>query len=160
MTPRFGFALATLLLAGGATAQPTPAPLPGWMSGSWCSQRGALKIEELWLAPSGGLMLGLNRGVNAERGRTEFEFLRIELREGLPTYLAQPQGRPAVAFVMSESGEQRMRFENRQHDFPQRIEYSRVGDQLRAVVSGPGRDGNQRQISFEFAACPAAVAPR
>jgi len=36
---------------------------------------------------------------------------------------ASPGSRPAVAFKLVEAGERRAVFENKQHDFPQRILY-------------------------------------
>ncbi len=42
-------------------------------------------------------MLGMNR-TNPARGKSSFEFLRIEMRDGKPTYLAQPQGSRKLPF--------------------------------------------------------------
>lgn len=138
------------------TPAPTPAPntLPAWMAGRWCSLPSANeRSEEVWLAPAGGLMLGMSRTVSTARARTQFEFLRIELREGVPVYLAQPQGRPAVEFRQVQADERSARFENPAHDFPKRIEYRRNGDALHAEIAGPGKDGREFTIAFAFTAC-------
>ena len=107
------------------------APVPGsgsaiqrlsWMAGSWASDSAGTRIEEHWTEPSGGLMLGMHRDV--VRGRaTSFEFLRIEGDSTGVRYLAQPKGRLAFPFPMKEIGDRSVVFENKEHDFPQRILY-------------------------------------
>lgn len=128
------------------------AEAPGWLAGSWCGGRGDTRIEEVWLRPGGGLMLGMSRTGGPRR--TEFEHLRIETQGGTLVYQAQPQGRPAVPFTIGRQGADFVEFDNPQHDFPQRIRYQRQGDQLRAEISGPGRDGQLKTIAFDYRACP------
>ncbi len=138
--------------ARAAAAEAAIAPLPAWLAGDWCNRSQGSQAEERWLAPAGELMLGLGRTV--ARGRkTEFEFLRIELQDGIPTYIAQPQGRPGVAFTRTDGGADWIRFENPAHDFPQRIEYRRDGERLHAEISGPGADGQTQTITFAFSHC-------
>ena len=149
MIPIAGVFVASLALASTAGADTA---LPAWMAGSWCSDANARRIEEVWLAPAGGMMIGMSRTVAANRRMPEFEFLRIELRDGVPTYLAQPQGAPPVAFKLTQSTDSSARFENRQHDFPQRIEYRRAGDALHAEIAGP-RHGKERVIGFDYQLC-------
>jgi len=98
-------------------------------------------------------MVGMSRTVSAARARTQFEFLRIEVRDGVPAYLAQPQGRPAVEFRQVHGDEGSVRFENLAHDFPQRIDYRKNGDALHAEISGPGKDGRERAIGYTFTSC-------
>lgn len=147
---------AVLLLSPFLALASPPAPAEpdlGWLTGNWCSGDAAELIEETWLAPRGGELLGVNRTLKGERS-VAFEFLRIALIDGVPTYLAQPGGRPATAFARSGGGADWVRFENAAHDFPQRIEYRRSGDQLRAEVAGPGAGGKEMVIGFDFRACP------
>jgi hypothetical protein len=66
----------------------------------------------------------------------EFEFLRIAAGpDGVPVYWASPDGRPPVAFRLSQSGPGRVVFDNPQHDYPQRIAYQRSDGGLVATVS-------------------------
>ncbi len=81
------------------------------------------------------MMVGMHRDVSA-KGKTSFEFLRIELREGKPVYLAMPGGGPATPFPIKTQEPTRIVFENLEHDFPQRIIYWRKGKQLCARVEG------------------------
>ncbi len=143
--------LPTLLLA--LTAQASAAtPELDWLAGQWCGGDPAERIEEHWLAPRGGELLGLSRTIRGER-MVAFEFLRIATVEGVPTYLAQPGGRPPTAFARSAGGKDWVRFENPAHDFPQRIEYRRNGDTLHAEIAGPGEDGKEMVIGFEYRSC-------
>ena len=128
-------------------------PTLDWLAGHWCGGDAGERVEESWLAPRGGELLGLGRTIKGER-MVAFEFLRITLVDGVPTYLAQPDGRAATAFARSAGGESWVRFENKAHDFPQRIEYRRTGDTLRAEIAGPGEDGKEMVIGFDYGRCP------
>ena len=82
-----------------------------WMAGSWMERKGGTDTEEQWLAPKGGLMLGVGRTVKDGKA-VEFEMLRIETKDGKPVYLAMPQARPATQFRAIEQGPTRVVFEN------------------------------------------------
>lgn len=118
-----------------------------WLAGCWEARTPTRVTQESWIAPAGGLMLGVSRTVVRDVAR-EFEFLRIELRDGTPTYVAQPGGGPATAFSATVVSDTAVRFENPQHDFPQGIAYRRVGtDSLVASIDGP-QGGVPRTIRF------------
>lgn len=142
--------LPALLFALSAQAA-APAPDLGWLAGHWCGGGGET-IEESWLAPRSGELLGLSRTMRGERV-VAFEFLRIAAVDGVPTYLAQPGGRPPTAFALSAGGDNWVRFENPAHDFPQRIEYRRSGDTLHAEIAGPGDGGKETVIGFDYRRC-------
>ncbi len=112
-----------------------------WLAGAWVHSEHPDGVQEAWLPPRGGIMLGVHRDTRASR--PFFEYLRIEeTREGDATqvvYFASPLGRPATAFRMTASSAGHVRFENADHDFPRRIEYARDGDRLTMTASGPGR---------------------
>lgn len=105
------------------------------MQGSWGGTIDGVRMEEQWTAPDGSLMLGMHRDVRPS-GKSQFEFIRIEKRDGVLAYVAQPGGRPPTVFVFESAGDSRIAFHNPQHDFPQRIEYWLEGGQLCARVSG------------------------
>lgn len=87
------------------------------------------------MAPRAGSMLGMHRDVKG--GTTVgFEFARIEIRDGKPVYLASPGGAAPTPFTAVEVGERRVVFENKAHDFPQRVIYWRDGAALRARIEG------------------------
>ena len=124
----------------------------GWIEGRWCQHSGEELIEEIWLPELNGELLGLVR-TSTSKQMTSFEYLRIVLVNGVVTFIAQPGGRPATSSPRSNSGDKWIRFENPEHDFPQAVEYRREGDTLRAEVSGPGPDGTELVIAFEYTLC-------
>lgn len=93
-----------------------------WMSGTWTGVLNEIEMEETWTAPKGGMMLGVHRDVRDGRARS-FEFMRIEQESGRITYWASPGGKPATPFRAVEIAGQRVVFENKEHDFPQRVIY-------------------------------------
>jgi hypothetical protein len=124
----------------------------GWLVNHWQHVEGKTSSEEHWIAPRGGIMLGVNRSVNG-KGRTMFEFLRIEATEddGL-VYYASPMGRGKTAFTLLEVGPDRVVFENAEHDFPQRIIYW-LDDQGRLHARIEGEIGGKpRQSEWTWTA--------
>ncbi len=140
------FVLAAVLPLPGAAAELDDLDALSWLAGCWEGRGGGGRNQECWMAPQGGMMLGLSR-VISERG-TSFEFLRIAAHgEGL-AYLASLRGKEAVAFSLTESGEDRAVFANPWHDFPQRLTYRRDGDTLTARVEAQ-REGEW--VGFDIA---------
>jgi hypothetical protein len=113
-----------------------------WLAGHWCSSDRA--SEEYWLAPAGGLMLGIGRSVG--RARTSFEFMRIEIDGEEARFIAQPDGAAPTTFALASSGTNEVTFANPQHDFPKRVHYRRRGDELYARVDG----GAEATEALEF----------
>jgi hypothetical protein len=120
----------------------------GWMAGAWFGDDDGIEIEEHWLPPKGGMLLGLHRDV-APSGKAFFEYLRVvETPEGV-VYMASPSGREATPFRLIETGERRAVFENPEHDFPQRILYWIDGETLHARIEGDTTEGvKSREWSY------------
>ena len=132
--------LGALCCAAWAAAEPPPkegvAGL-GWLEGRWEGESGGVSMEEQWTSARGGALLGLHRDVRGGR-MVSFEFLRIDAAPEGVTYFASPRSRPPVPFRLVESGEKIVAFENRQHDFPQRIAYwLDAQGALHARIEGP-----------------------
>ncbi len=143
---------AALALGQMAGAQTVSSPGPGWMAGTWCQQDADELVEEFWFAPRGGEMQGLSRTTKGEK-TVSFEFARIATMDGVLAYIVQPGGKPPTIFKRSMGGDDWLRFENAAHDFPNRIEYRRVGEELHAEISGPGEGGEIMRIGFKYQAC-------
>lgn len=135
-----------------AVADDPPARRFDWLAGRWCSQTGNRLIEEYWLPAAGDVALGIGRTVKDGK-TTSFEFMRIESRDGLINYVAILEGQPATAFKLTSSGPGWARFENPQHDFPQRVEYRRTAAGLDAEIAGPGKNGKETVIQFRYRRC-------
>jgi hypothetical protein len=132
-----------------ATCQPAATTTDfKFMTGCWAFEMDGRRVEEHWLAPAGGSLLGVSRTVKG--GKTvEFEFLQIrDLPEGV-TYIAKPSNQPEAKFVLSSKTADEVVFENPGHDFPQRIRYRLAGDSLRARIEGT-INGKPRAIDFPY----------
>jgi hypothetical protein len=108
-----------------------------WMTGHWSGTSGGWEVEEVWLAPSGGVMLGMHRDVKG--AKATFEFFRIATTSKGIVYFAQPAGKPPTPFTLTEASATRAVFANPQHDFPKRILYSLKDKRLCARVEGDGQ---------------------
>lgn len=151
MNKRLLVALVAAFIPLAAGADSRPANLD-WLVGHWCGGGDGKFIEEHWLDARGDVLLGLSRTVRGPK-TASFEFLRIEWLDGVPSYIAQPQGQPPVSFKLKASGQGWARFENPEHDFPTRVEYRRTQDGLHAQIAGPGKDGKEMAIPFHYTAC-------
>lgn len=131
---RISLAILAIALPAAATGEASPAGLPGWLAGRWCTvETPAGQTCEQWLPPAGGMMLGVSQTVRDGKTRA-FEFMRIAMDGDTAVYLAQPGGKPAVAFRGVADGEG-VTFVNAANDYPQRITYRLKGDELTAEIS-------------------------
>lgn len=141
---------AGLLVLAAPAAQAQAAEQLGklsYLSGCWELRTPTRVTHEQWMAPLGGMMLGMSRTVAGDVAR-EWEALRIEARSGGLVYAAQPGGRPATDFTATVVTDSSVTFANAEHDFPQRIIYRRVGsDSLVARIEGE-MNGQGRGIDF------------
>jgi uncharacterized protein YbjT (DUF2867 family) len=121
-----------------------------WMAGHWTNKavNGAV-VDEVWLAPAGGLMLGMNRFVPPE-AHGVYENLRIETRpDGSTVFVGWPQGQAPTDFKLTSVSASRASFFNMAHDFPQGIHYWREGDELLARIDGLEK-GQARSLEYRF----------
>lgn len=140
-----------LLLATVAAAAAQPAAgiqRVAWLRGCWESASTAGSVEEQWMAPRGGSMLGMSRGVRGE-ALAEYELVLIRERGEKLVYVAHPSGQPSAEFLSGTVTEHSVVFENPAHDFPQRIGYERRGNELLAWIEGP-RNGRQHRVEFPY----------
>jgi len=140
--------------AGLSAAEPATRPgieALGWLAGRWACERDGRVIEEVWLPPAGGTMLGVSRTVKDGK-TTAYEFVHLGPdAAGILTYTARPSGQQGASFRLVRLDSNSALFENPHHDFPQRIGYELQADgSLRAFIEGPGRDGKVRRIEFPY----------
>jgi hypothetical protein len=149
--------LCALALPGVRSADPAPTIASlAWLSGCWEGGAGERKVEEQWLAPRGGMMLGMSRTVVGDKTR-EFEQMFIREDGGKLVFTAKPSGQPEASFSSIEVTPTRVVFENPEHDFPQRVIYESAAD---GTMKGriEGKQGDRVQgIDFPMrrATCPA-----
>lgn len=139
------------LIAGqnGVSAQGAGVDRVGWLQGCWRATRGAATIEEQWMAPLGGSMVGMGRTVR-EGSTVEYELVLITARDGRLAYEAHPSGQPSATFLSTSVSDAHVVFENPEHDFPQRVGYRRDGaNGLDAWIEGQA-DGQSRRVDFSY----------
>ncbi len=125
-----------------------------WLQGCWELVSPERIVEEQWMAPRGGSMLGLSRAVRRD-SLAEYEIVVIREQGQQLAYEAHPSGQPSAVFLARSVSDSSVVFENLRHDFPQRIGYRRNGpDSLLAWIEG-SRTGQVRRIEFPYrrAAC-------
>ncbi len=115
-----------------------------WMAGCWAQDGREAGSVEQWTAPAGGTMLGMSRTVSG--GKTvAFEYLRIvEQEDGWFGLIASPSGQETARFKLVSISENEVVFENKEHDFPQRIVYRLIGNgkllgRIEGIVDGAER---------------------
>ena len=152
----FSLLLGILLLSAAAHAQ-APAVTPtlqdfAWLAGHWHIDAADRQVDEQWMAPAGGLMMGMARNIQGGKVREyEFTLLRQEANGDI-FYVASPSKQTETSFKLTSLRDGAAVFENPQHDFPKKIVYARQPDgSLLAAIEGPGRDGKPRRVEYPFA---------
>ena len=127
-----------------------------FMVGCWAEQpNGDSGLREMYAPPAPNLMTGLSQFWREGRV-VDFEFHRIDASPDGPVLTPHPRGVASVQFEPAEIGADRIVWQNLEHDFPQRISYTRVGaDTLVARIEG-GEGGEARALEWRMARaiCP------
>jgi hypothetical protein len=120
-----------------------------WLQGCWQTTRGEATIEEHWMAPRGGTMLGMGRTVRGGK-IAEYELVLIKEQGAALAYEAHPSGQPSATFLSTTASDTSVVFENPKHDFPQRVGYQRDGSEgLQAWIDGEV-NGKARRVDFAY----------
>lgn len=140
-------ALPPALKGPNVTVAPATIGALQWLVGDWVGTVGGNEVEERWMAPAGGAMIGNSRTTRGP-SMVEFEYLCIAQRAGGLVYTAMPNGGGATDFLLTKVSADSVTFENPDHDFPKAITYTRRADGgYDATISGaPG----QRALTYSF----------
>jgi hypothetical protein len=125
------------------------------MAGCWRQAQAGQVIDEVWLGPGGGTLLGVSRSIEADTVQS-WESMLIRTSSNGLVFEAAPSGQPPAAFLASSVTDTSVTFENLTHDYPQVIRYARHGaDSLLAMITGTVHE-RQRTINYSYAraACP------
>jgi Domain of unknown function (DUF6265) len=120
-----------------------------WLQGCWEIVSPQRTVEEQWMAPRGGIMMGMGRTV---RGGKLVEYETVVIREegDRLAYEAHPSGQAPAVFLANGATDSMVVFENPKHDFPQKVGYQRTGaDTLLAWIEGTEK-GQTRRIEFPY----------
>jgi hypothetical protein len=121
-----------------------------WLAGRWEFEKNGRVVREEWMVPGGGTMLGMSRTV--KDGKTiEYEHLFLGIDEqGDLSLIATPSGQSRAAFKLIKVEGRSVVFENKAHDFPQRVGYTLNADgTLSAFIEGETQ-GVHRRIEFLY----------
>ena len=138
-------------------AEDIPLPTPAkavigdlaWLAGDWIGTRSSgSTIEERWSPARGGALLAVSRTVNTSGKMVAFEYLRIVERDGGLVYIAQPGGKTATEFVLTEQTASRAVFDNPRHDYPKRIVYELSAEGVLTATVGYMKGGTPRRFEF------------
>ena len=134
-TMRWGVGLLFAASSVAAAAKAPDASALAWLAGAWSGTKDGVRSEEHWTSPEGGALVGMHKDVRDGKV-VAFEFARIAVEAGKLCYLASPGGAAPTPFCAIEVGERRVVFENREHDFPQRVLYWMDGERIHARIEG------------------------
>ena len=120
-----------------------------WMLGSWKGNTNDGEISENWIKQDDNTIIG--KGYYIVKGDTILrEKLRIQKIENYYTFIPIIANNYPVLFTLVESGNNKWVFENKEHDFPQRVVYSRKGDNsMLAWIEGE-MNGEQMKEEYLF----------
>ena len=132
--------IVAILIALTATTAASAAPAEdvaklSWLAGSWSEETVTTTTQETWLPPMAGVMAGAGQSSSSSR-KPRVEHMKITAEPGGVTFTAIVAGQPPTPFVMISGPEGEVIFENKAHDFPQRVIYRRCGEQLCARIEG------------------------
>jgi hypothetical protein len=128
-------ALACLALAIAAPASAADIGQLSWIAGTWRETKGGVSTTEAWAKPAQGIMTGVTTTERPGKPASR-EPMRISTERAGLTFTAMPPGQPPTPFVLIPGKPGEATFENKAHDFPQRVIYRRCGADLCARIEG------------------------
>lgn len=156
LTVRFLAAGSLLLFICRPAAAQAPVSIghAAWLAGCWVTERGKATIEEQWMAPAGGTMLGMGRTIR-EGKLDDYELMLIRAKDGRVDFEAHPMMQPTSVFTATVVSDTLLQFENPRHDFPKLVAYQRRGtDSLQArIAAGPAKGDQQIVFAYRRVAC-------
>ncbi len=145
-----GLLILSVVCVAGQNKVTSIADLNG-MAGCWERKDAAKKllVSEQWMSPAGTSIFGMGRTVKS--GKTvDYEFMRIEQRDDGIYFVAQPKANAEeTAFKLIRSTLNEFVFENKEHDFPQRVIYKLQEAKMTGRVEGT-MNGKERGIDFPY----------
>ena len=131
---RIALALACLIALPAAASPSTQVARLSWITGTWSETKGEVTTKETWQA-SDGALVGVGETLRAGKP-PHVERMRITAEAAGATFTAMIPGQPPTPFLLLPGGEGQAVFENKAHDFPQRVIYRRCGAELCARIEG------------------------
>jgi hypothetical protein len=123
-----------------------------WLSGTWKIDTGRGIIVEKWKAMNDSTLYGKSLFVKSQGDSVLQESMELSLRKGQWTFTSTVQGQnnnQPVSFKVIFARGTEFISENPEHDFPQRIAYRRVKNNLFASIEGR-KNGKFGKQNFDF----------
>jgi hypothetical protein len=123
-----------------------------WLAGTWKIDTGRGFIVEKWKSVNDSTLTGRSFFVKAQGDSVLQESLELSLRKGQWTFTSTVQGQnnnQPVSFRVIFARGTEFISENPEHDFPQRIAYRRVKNNLFASIEGR-KNGKFGKQNFDF----------
>ncbi|MBK9689591.1 MAG: hypothetical protein IPO65_18255 [Saprospiraceae bacterium] len=126
---------------------------PDWLLGEWkLTLKNNKTLMESWTKAGDSLFVGESKMVAADGSVTPQETIRMQLKADgwyyQPTAFGQNENQEVGFKVIFISGLEFIA-ENPAHDFPQRIQYRRLGEKLYASIEGKNGD-KYGKINFDY----------
>jgi Domain of unknown function (DUF6265) len=123
-----------------------------WLVGTWRINTSQGYLVERWQQINDSTLMGRSFFVKTANDSLLQETLELKLRKGEWSYISTVQGQnnnlPVVFKVIFTRGSEFIS-ENSAHDFPQRIAYRRIKNQLFASIEGR-KNGRYSKQNFDF----------
>lgn len=123
-----------------------------WLAGTWKITTPNGTIVEQWKTLNDSTLSGKSCFVKTAGDTIPQETIELKLRKGqwtyVPTVNGQNNNQPTI-FSLTFIGREEFISTNPTHDFPQRIAYRRVKNQLYASIEGP-RKGKYIKQNFDY----------
>ncbi|CAN5383742.1 DUF6265 family protein [soil metagenome] len=141
-----------LILAASLAGPPATISQVAWLKGCWIQAKPNSVVEEQWMGPGGGVMLGMARTLRDGKLR-DYEFIRVVETDGSLAFVAKPLNQDEATFPLKSLTVDQVVFENPAHDFPQRVIYRRTGaDEIIGRIEG-NIEGQARSVDFPYKRC-------
>lgn len=124
--------------------------MAGWLIGKWQNKSAEGNINEIWVIENDSTYTGKSYFIAGKDTVTSERISLTQIDEELfyiPTVKDQNDGQ-SVRFRMTSISNDQLVFENPEHDFPQKISYTKIStDYLLAEISGT-MNGKERSEQF------------
>ena len=120
-----------------------------WLAGKWKMDSDRAEVYEEWQKDGEHRLKGESYVIRDNQKQVN-EVLFVEKFEDQWAYIALPKGQTITLFALISSENNEFIFENKEHDFPQRIIYHLVNEnEINASVEGM-KNGEPKTIQFKF----------
>jgi Domain of unknown function (DUF6265) len=141
-----------IFIAAAFTADAQKSDQMKWMTGTWKMNAGSGVIAEHWQIANDSTLTGKSFFIKDGKDTIPQETIELAYRNGdwyyIPTVKNQNNAQP-VSFKVTFIKGTEFISENPAHNFPQRIAYRRIKNQLFASIEGR-RNGKYGKQNFDF----------